>query len=84
MSQQMTKVLHVAPGHIRVTRFEVVRDRVRRFADDLDQSLRSPLPSPVGVKQLTTARHKFGDLSSGFEYVRDSQIVGSTQIGTAS
>jgi hypothetical protein len=53
-------------------------------ADDLEQSLRSPLPCPVAVKQLTTARHKFGDLSSGFEYVRDSQIVGSAQIGTAS
>lgn len=80
----MTKVHHVAPRYLRVTRLEVVRDRVRRFADDLEQSLRSPLPCPVAVKRPATARHKFGDLPRGFEYVSDSQIVGSAQIGTAS
>jgi len=80
----MTKVHHVAPRHLRVTHLEVVRDRVRGFTDDLEQSLRSPLTCPVAVKRPATTRHKFGDLSGGFEYVRDSQIVGSAQIGTAS
>ena len=66
VSQQMAKVHDVAPRHLRVTRLEVVRDRVRRFADDLEQSLRSPLPCPVAVKRAT-ARYKFGDLSRSFE-----------------
>jgi len=50
VSQQMTKVHHVTPWHFRVTHLEVVRDRVRRFADDLEQSLGGPVPCPVAVK----------------------------------
>lgn len=82
--EQVSQVHQVPARHVGVLTLELVRDRVAGLTDDLEQALRGTLPYSLGIEPSSPVSDQRSELLGRLEDVRDPQVVGTTQIGTAS
>lgn len=84
MRDQVAKIDDVSPRHRGVLRPVFLRECVRCFADDLQQSLGGSLPSPVRIERFAPAVGEFAELLRCLHDVSEAKFIAATQMGIAS